>query len=436
MKPRHAPLRLADNSRVAVVGGGPAGSLFAIHALDFARQVGLDLDLTIFERKDFSAPGPAGCNMCAGILSAHFLKGLNQSGITLPPDVIMGRIGSYVLHLGSATAKIRQPSSDREIVTVYRGGGPRAGNPPRPSSFDAFLLAQATDRGARLLSEYVAEVDFRQQPVVTTSSRSERYDLVVMATGVNHRPFSHPGLRYTPPKTEIMAQDEIPLPVTIAESRLDSTVHVYFDQLPHMVFAGLIPKGRFVNVSLLGHHLPKGSVARFLAGPEVKVVVNHVPEALCGCRPHVAVSPAKGYYADRFVAVGDACVTRLYKDGIGSAFITARCAAKTAVEHGISARSFATHYSHTCRAIAHDNLWGRALFWLWGQTRRREMLVQAWLRVLNAERALLPDQWLYNRALWGMFTGENPYRDILLTLTSPRAVLGLSRALAQELRHR
>ena len=55
---------LEDGAKVAVIGGGPTGTLFSIFALKMAKMVELELDLTIFEPKDFSKQGGAGCNRC------------------------------------------------------------------------------------------------------------------------------------------------------------------------------------------------------------------------------------------------------------------------------------------------------------------------------------------------------------------------------------
>lgn len=62
---------LEDGARVGVVGGGPAGSLFAYFLLRFARQIDLDVRVEIYEPRDFTQPGPQGCNMCCGIVSGR-----------------------------------------------------------------------------------------------------------------------------------------------------------------------------------------------------------------------------------------------------------------------------------------------------------------------------------------------------------------------------
>jgi len=61
-------LALEDGSQVAVIGGGPAGSFFSYFLLDMAERVGLDIGVDIYEPRDFTRSGPAGCNMCGGIV--------------------------------------------------------------------------------------------------------------------------------------------------------------------------------------------------------------------------------------------------------------------------------------------------------------------------------------------------------------------------------
>src|SRR5512145_162587 len=63
------PLKLEDGSRVAVIGGGPAGSFFSYFLLDMAERVDMELLVDIYEPRDFSLPAPHGCNYCAGVIS-------------------------------------------------------------------------------------------------------------------------------------------------------------------------------------------------------------------------------------------------------------------------------------------------------------------------------------------------------------------------------
>jgi len=419
-------LQLRDGSRIAVIGGGPAGSLFAMHALEFARQRDLRIEVVVFEQKDLTARGPVGCNKCAGILSSRLIYNLQTIGLTLPTEVIQARIEAYVLHLGDVAVEVTRPAPGHEILSIYRGGGPRLGDFPPTAGFDAWLLKEAERRGAQIVRERVEEATLLDGPQVRTRRRQLPCDLVVLASGINSRQIPVTGTSYTPPRTELMAQDELLVPGLQGDS---SRVHVYFDRPGGLLFAGLIPKGPYVNISLLGHDLGRDAVGDSLATPEVRRLLRTASQRLCGCKPSIAVAMARGFYGDRFVAVGDAAVTRLYKDGIGSAFITARQAAYVALEQGISAESFRRHYAPLCRAIDRDNRYGRLLFALWKRTVHSPLLVGAWLCTLVAEQALPLQAQHCRLALWEMFTGDATYQHILCRLLSPVVVWRLGRAL-------
>ena len=140
--------RLGQSSKVAVIGGGPAGSFFALFALYYARQVHLDLQITIFEARDFSCPGPPGCNMCAGIIPAFVLRELEALDLKVPAPIIQGFIDAYVLHTGASSLKAAMPDPEAQVISVFRGNGPRHLRSP-PISFDGFLLEEAKRLGLR-----------------------------------------------------------------------------------------------------------------------------------------------------------------------------------------------------------------------------------------------------------------------------------------------
>jgi 2-polyprenyl-6-methoxyphenol hydroxylase-like FAD-dependent oxidoreductase len=99
--------KLNNGSRVAVIGGGPAGTFFTIFLLDMAERVGLDISVDIYEPRDFLNPGPAGCNMCAGIVSETLVQMLAAEGIILPGTVVQRGIDSYTLHMDVGSVLVR-----------------------------------------------------------------------------------------------------------------------------------------------------------------------------------------------------------------------------------------------------------------------------------------------------------------------------------------
>lgn len=92
-------MELTDGSRVAVIGGGPAGSFSAYFLLDFAERIGLkNLQVDLYEPKDFPAVGAKGCNHCGGLISESMLQNLSMEGIVIPSEVIMNTVDTYRMH--------------------------------------------------------------------------------------------------------------------------------------------------------------------------------------------------------------------------------------------------------------------------------------------------------------------------------------------------
>lgn len=412
--------RLRPGSHVAVIGGGPAGSFFALFALHYARQAGLDLHVTIFEPRDFSRPGPWGCNMCAGLIPVRVLHELAEIGVSVPSRVIRDRISHYTLHTAAGQIRLPQPDRDGDVVSVYRGNGPWHGPLwSEPVSFDGFLLAIARARGADVVPARVTSVTFNPRPRVEADTACLPADLVVLAAGINRPAIRFTDLPYRPPPLRKMAQTEICLGEEKVQAALGNSVHIVLPRDGSLVFGTLVPKGPCISVSLLGTDLPRGSIARFLAVPEVAALLPPDLPRACRCHPRIAVGPAQPLYADRFVAIGDAGITRLYKNGIGTALRTARQAAHTAVIHGVSDADFRTHYAPLCREIDRDNQVGRFLFTFTHLFQHYPWFAKPHLRSIAAEQSLPPDQRFHSRLLWGMFTGTYPYRQLLAMACRP-----------------
>jgi flavin-dependent dehydrogenase len=417
-------LTLRNGSRVSIVGGGPAGSFAALHLLRLAESRRLTLEVLIFEPRDFRKLGPSGCNRCAGILSSRLLASLAALGLTLPPEVIQGYIRAYAVHLDGEVYPIEAPRSDSEIISVYRGGGPRMGFTGQVASFDSFLLEQARAAGARHVAERVHRVSWDQVPVVHTGSQAIPADLVVLATGVNARPPLDPRFGYTLPRTDVMAQDEILRP----SDWPNDVVRTYFRQPRGLMFGALIPKGEYLNISLLGTGLTADAVPDFLEAQGLNPSIPIPPGSLCGCTPRIAVRPAQRFFGNHWVAVGDAAVTRLYKDGIGSAYTTAQAAMETAIGQGVAEADFRRHYAPACRRIAQDNVFGYWMFRLWSRALNSPRLLNAWKTTLREEAGGISRSRTQMRILWGMFTGDEAYGILLLQALSADSLRSIWRA--------
>jgi flavin-dependent dehydrogenase len=423
----HAPMRLADGSRVAVIGGGPAGALFSYFLLEFAGRAGMRLAVDIYEPRDFSLPGPAGCNMCGGLISETLVQRLASDGIDLPPHVVQRGIDSYVLHMDVGTVRIDPPRPGAIIAAVHRGGGPRGVAEARWRSFDAHLLALATGRGARVVPDRVMGIglDTGKPMVSTNKGTSESYDLLVGAVGVNTtalRMFEGLFPEYKAPGTTKTYIGEFFLGEETIRIYLGSAMHVFLPNLPRLEFAALIPKGEYVTVVMLGKEIDKPLVDRFLSSCEVLSCFppDWAPPAdFCHCAPAINIAGAVRPYADRVVLIGDSGVSRLYKDGLGGAYRTAKAAAVTAVFEGVSKADFRRHYLPVCRAMAIDNRVGKVIFGITRLIQRMAYARRGVLRMTHAEQVSGSRSRRMSGVLWDTFTGSAPYQDVFRRFVHP-----------------
>jgi flavin-dependent dehydrogenase len=426
------PVALENGSRVGVIGGGPAGSFFSVFLLKMAETIGLDVDIDIYEPRHFIHQGPAGCNHCGGIVSEFLVQLLAAEGFRLPSEVVQRGIDSYMLHMDVGTVRIDTPLHEKRIAAVYRGNGPRDAVPADVIGFDRHLQDLAVSRGAKIRRQLVNQVSWEEdRPHVQCSTGpSEIYDLVVVAAGINSNVLQRiEGLEfgYRIPETVRTFICEFHLGEETIRKHLGTSMHVFLLDIPHLEFAAIIPKGDFVTLCLLGDEIDDSLVTTFLDAPEVRACFPKeiVPGTVCHCFPRINVKAAVRPFTDRIVLIGDSGVTRLYKDGIGAAYRTAKAAARTAVFHGISDEAFAKHYWPTCRQIDIDNTIGRLMFTVSHAIQKSRLTRRALLRMTAAEQTRAGDQRHMSSVLWDLFTGSAPYRQILLRTFRPAFVAGL-----------
>jgi flavin-dependent dehydrogenase len=430
--------QLDDGSRVAVVGGGPAGSFSAIFLIDLAQRAGFDLDVDIYEPRSFERGGPAGCNHCGGIVSESLVQSLAAEGINLPPSVVQRGIESYLLHMDLGSVEIGSPVQEQRIAAVYRGNGPRGGEDMPWDSFDGFLQELAEKRGATVVRELVGRIDRTgDRPVIhTIRGSSDPYDLVVLASGVNSNLacsfLSEDGARELGTSRTYIS--EFKSDAATIRSKMGNSMHVFMVDVPGVEFAALVPKGDYITFAMLGHEIDAELVERFLGEPPVRKALpfDWIP-CVCSCTPLINVKGPDRPFDDRIVMVGDCGVTRLYKDGIGAAYRTAHAMASSAVLYGVAADDFADHYQPVCREIARDNSYGKVLFAFTWLFRKLPFLRRAVLRMVAAEQRSGRAEGGMSQVLWNLFTGSAPYREVFWTSMRPRFLIRLAGHVAASL---
>ena len=424
--------RLQDGSRIAVIGAGPAGSMFSYFFLSMAETIGLDVGVDIFEPRHFCHRGPAGCNHCGGIVSESLVQRLATEGIRLPDSVVQRGIESYTLHMDVGDVEIATPLMEKRIAAIYRGNGPRQSEPLDTDSFDGYLLGLAQEKGASMIPRLVTDVR-REDGLMTVSCADQyrdKYDLVVVATGVNSRlqeileNESREFVRPSRTKTFIC---EYHLGRERIRETFGPSMHVFLLDIPRLEFAALIPKGDYVTLCLLGDDIDEELMDRFFGSPEVRNCFPGavIPEHVCHCYPRINTKAAQPVYGDQLVMVGDSGSTRLFKDGIGAAYRTAKAAAKTAAFHGVDADSFKEYYAPLCRKINNDNKVGKFVFSIASLVQKARFARRGVLRMTANEQERGDSPRRMSGVLWDLFSGSASYTNVFLRTLHPAYIGGL-----------
>lgn len=418
--------KLQPGNRVAVIGGGPAGSLFSQFLLKTMAHLDIDIDVEIYEPRDFNFCGPAGCNHCGGVVSESLIQILGTEGVVLPEEVVQRGIDSYVMHMDVGSVRIETPLQEKRIAAVYRGNGPRQSEPASIAGFDHHLISLARSAGAKVRQQMVTEVDLDEgRPRITCADgHRQTYDLLVVASGVNSALLGlieKSGLEFKAPTAVKSFVAEFKLGAATIERSFGTSMHVFLLDIPRLQFAALIPKGEYLTLVMLGDDVDQELVESFLNAPEVRSCFpgNRPPDNACQCFPRLNLSHVRRPFADRVVFIGDSGVARLYKDGIGSAYRTAKAAANCVALHGISARDFHYHYWPACKKIAIDNLLGRCVFGFCHLLQKLRFARRSVMRMTVIEQrteGAIPHM---SSVLWDVFTGSAPYREVLFRTLHP-----------------
>jgi len=423
---------LNDGSKIAVIGGGPAGSFFSFFLFDIAKRVGLDIHVDIYESRNFSTSGPPGCNMCGGIISESLVQTLASEGIILPSSVVQKGIESYVLHTNEGSVHIRTPTNEKRIGAVFRGKGPKGMMDSEIESFDGYLLGLACEKGAKLIKGRVEKVSYnRGFPEIQAKGTPPRvYDLLGVATGVNSstlKLFENLNRGYSPPVTIPTYIFEYLLGREIIEKQLGSSMHTFLLDLQGFEFAAVIPKGEYVTACLLGTDLDAEGVESFFSRREVKACFppewdwkSHV----CHCRPKMNIKGSPKTYLDRIVFIGDSGISRLYKDGIGAAYRSAKAAVSCVVFKGLGEEDFAEKFGPSTRKMEADNRRGKLIFSLVGIMKRIPLIRRAILSMASKEQKAPDKPQRLSLILWDLFTGSTSYKEIFFRLFHPIFLAG------------
>ena len=267
---------------------------------------------------------------------------------------------------------------------------------------------------------------------IITKNTVKKYDLVVGASGLNIRTF---GLfqkitpKFQPPKTTKTYICEYYLGKETIDKHFGDSMHVFLLNIPHIKFGALIPKGNYVTLVLLGESINKEVVESFVRSESVKSCFPKEAELKsinpCKCFPSINIRQAKNPFDDRVVMIGDTSSSKLYKNGIGAAYITAKAAAKTVIFDGISKKDFKKSFLPVCKNLDFDNVIGKMIFLVTTVIQKSSILKKGLFRMVVKEQQKDNKKRKMSSVLWDTFTGSAPYKGILLRTINPIVLLTL-----------
>jgi 2-polyprenyl-6-methoxyphenol hydroxylase-like FAD-dependent oxidoreductase len=430
-------MELKNGSKIAIVGGGPAGTFSAIFLLDLAQQIDLNIEVEIFEPRDFTFTGPRGCNMCGGVISESLVQKLASQGIHLPDELLIDTIDAYTLHTDQSSVEIKAPKDEMRIACIFRGAGPKGAEnqPPIPwISFDNHLLELALEKGAKHIKERVTGlVKEEGLPKLTWGKdNTQTYDLVVGCLGLNSpaiQLFKDLDFGYQPPKSTKAYVTELYFGDEEVSCLLGHSMHVFILNIPGVKFIALTPKGPYATLIILGDDIDKELVNKVFHAPEMKKCLPvgwEIPVQTCHCQPHINIGAPKNPYTDRIVLVGDCSSSRLYKDGIGAAYRLAKAMAYTATTHGVSTKSFQRFFRPACRKLDWDNRLGHLIFFGDSLMRPVSFFQEAIIEVIREEQTQENVPPRLSTSLWDTFTGSSSYRNIIVRSMHPVVIFKLT----------
>ena len=440
-----------EDNRFVVVGGGPAGSFFAIHLLREAKRLNQEIEVLIIEKKANAKNQDnhwfyEGCNFGAGSISPRLNTVMEQWEIDVGRETIQSDIDKIWIHGLWKNIPLKVPK-ERKMYSVFRGSLPIKLK-DRQSGFDTFLLKKALEEGARILTGEVWKIESSHSGMLYLTTRLAPGDLlsipasfVAVATGVNARPGKdyrdseiirsiqrmNPDFVPARPRRSIIF--ELQVPRETLQKNLNNETHFieYGSKTLPLEHIALVPKGEYLTVAAIGKHIDKAvlpketlkAIKRILELPQLERILPDIASypVACSCSPMMTVSVARNPYADRLAIIGVAVCSRLYGDGMYAAYQTASRLAHIVLHYGTDKKTLSRMYGKTVKWLSWDNRFGKLVFRLmqlgFSNPLMSRILYQTFateLKIRDKSKRPLGD------VLWKITSGTSDYRAILMDM--------------------
>ncbi|MEJ2722927.1 MAG: hypothetical protein P8181_17580, partial [bacterium] len=166
-------------------------------------------------------------------------------------------------------------------------------------------------------------------------------------------------------------------------------------------------------------------VREFMKLPHIKTLLprNARLRPICVCNPNMTVGAARKAFAHRVALAGDAVVSRLYKDGILSAYQTSSELADCVIDVGLDRKSLETGYWPLIRKFRRDCWFGRHVFFLNRIGFSNPVLSRILYQAVLTERKTRPKhKRRVNHLLWNIASGDDTYENIFFSMFHPATI--------------
>ena len=465
-------MELQNNSTVLIAGGGPSGSFAAIHLLEEAKKAHIHLNVTIIDRNAVRDPLTGkwklkGCSGCAGIISPRLDRLLLKTGIDLPRSISCHRFTHVWLHGTWKNFPFRIPPQDR-MYAVFRRSLPQ-GNETAGGGFDSFLLRTAADRGSSILTGEVVRIGYKSsmKPVLSVITEKNKTltleaDFVCAAAGIQSVfSGSAPGMSFAealhsanpafvPPVTRRAMVFEMHPGKRYIEKHMNRELFFIVTgskQMP-LDHITLVPKGEYLTAALVGEQIDRAVfpedtrriISEFFLLPQVRALLpgltrDNTP-VTCTCTPSLVIRPSLEPVCDRIAPAGDLLGSRLYRDGLTSAFVSAKVLARTAVSRGIDKNSLSMGYRPVMNRLERDSRAARKVLRLVRIFLKSPILSRILYQSFASEMKFRKRKdWHLGNVLWLFASGSAGYDRVLQKLRQPPVIASLTRGTARTIRN-
>ncbi|MCP4748072.1 MAG: hypothetical protein GY874_18330 [Desulfobacteraceae bacterium] len=465
-------MRLKNGSKILILGGGPAGALFAIHLLKQSKQARLDTTVTIIEEKSVQQPDNlhcklTGCNCCAGIISPRLHDALEHIGILLPRELICEEFSHIWIHGLWKNFPLKLPP-DKRMYSLFRGAFP-LDRQDKTQGLDAFLLNQARVRGAAVIAGQVTDIGYTllKKPYVTMVDDSGEKttiesDFAAIAIGVHSfkdstcennpvfRSFRRINPGFTPPKVRRALIFELKPRPGYLKKYMNKEIYFIVSEskklrLDHI---SLVPKQDYLTVVLVGDRIDRASfpedtreiIDLFLHLSHSRTILPHMTlhntAVACSCMPFMVTAPAKGAVCDRIAVVGDALGSRLYRDGLFSAYVSAEALAKTVVHKGVDEKSLSGGYDRVIQWLKTDTRYAKLVIGLIHTILKSAFMSRVFYQTFATEMKFKNrEQWPLGKVLFDLGSGAADYSHIFKNLIRMPVLFSLVRGVIKTIRN-